>query len=415
LTRIFSNSDWTATARWVFPADGPPLERGTVTAHGETIVSIDRHGIRKPDIDFGNAGILPGFVNAHTHLDLTGLRGRVVPSSDFISWLTEVIRHRRSLTPAQIAEDVMAGVAESIAAGTTLVGDVAGSGLSWPALAHTDLRAVVFYELLGLPKTRAGQAWATACEWLRCHAATTVCRPGLSPHAPYSVRASLFQAAARLAKDRGLAVATHLAETPTEIDLLERRSGPFEQFLSDMGVWDPDGLVSGSKRVIELCGEVPHLLLAHGNYLKTDEIGRSSATVVYCPRTHAAFGHSPYPLRQFLDAGVRVALGTDSLASNPDLSVLEEARFVRERFPEISAQAILQMTTVWGTEALGWGRTTGSLVIGKSADLAIVALPNNEEPDPLDLVFRSRMPTLVTIFCGKLAWKSPEAPAWLPP
>jgi cytosine/adenosine deaminase-related metal-dependent hydrolase len=415
LISIPSNSDWTTTARWIFPAGSPSLERGTVTVSGDKIVSVDRHGIRTPDIDFGNAGILPGFVNAHTHLDLTGLRGQVAPSSDFISWLTDVIHHRRSLTPTQIAEDVAAGVAESITAGTTLVGDIAGSGLSWPMLVRADLRAVVFYELLGLPKTRAGQAWSTACEWLRCHALTATCRPGLSPHAPYSVRASLFRAAARLARAQRLPVTTHLAETPPEMELLEQHSGPFKQFLSDVGVWDPEGLVSGSKEVIELCAEAPNVLLAHGNYLKIDEIGRSNATVVYCPRTHAAFGHRPYPLRQFLDAGIRVAIGTDSLASNPDLSILEEARFVREQHPDIPGHTILQMATIWGAQALGWDTDTGSLSIGKSADLAIVAFPDRDDADPLDLMFRSRLPVVANIFRGKLAWKSPQARTRLPP
>jgi cytosine/adenosine deaminase-related metal-dependent hydrolase len=140
--------------------------------------------------------ILPGFVNAHTHLDLSGLRGRFGRPGSFVNWLRAVIRHRRSLTPEQVQEDIRSGIDECLASGTTLVGDISSQGLSWPQLAASPLRAVVYYELLGLPKPRAKQAWSEARTWLKDHSATNRCRPGLSPHAPYSVRRSLFRCAA---------------------------------------------------------------------------------------------------------------------------------------------------------------------------------------------------------------------------
>src|SRR5262249_9795499 len=158
-----------------------------------------------------------------------------------------------------------------------------------------------------------------------------------------------------------LALATHLAETEAELELLSTRQGPFVSFLTELNVWDPDGLARSAKQVLDLCAPAPRLLLAHGNYLDPTRTLPPQSTVVYCPRTHAAFGHEPYPLHRLLQAGVRVALGTDSLASNPDLSVLEEARFVHRLHPAIAPETVLRIATLHGAEALGWAHEVGSL------------------------------------------------------
>jgi aminodeoxyfutalosine deaminase len=391
----------TLTARWLFPVERPPLQRGTVTIGGGKIIAVEPQGCRTPDMDLGNAAILPGLVNAHTHLDLTGLRGQALPGKDFTGWLREVVQHRRTRTAAQIADDVTEGLKECLACGTTLLADIASQGLSWPALLSAPLRSVVFYELLGLPETRAQQAWAAACDWLRLHPETEITRPGLSPHAPYSVRSSLFRAAANFSGSRRIPLATHLTETQGEIDLLRSHQGPFVEFLSELGVWDPHGLVSGPEDVLQLADRASCTLLAHGNYLEPCAHIPSNATIIYCPRTHHAFGHSPYPLQNFLRAGVRVALGTDSLASNPDLAILGELRFVRERFPEIPGETLLRMATLSGAEALGWDKETGSLGPGKSADLVVLPLPDKEESESHQLVLRSGSPVVATMFRGR--------------
>jgi cytosine/adenosine deaminase-related metal-dependent hydrolase len=380
----------TLTARWIFPVAGPPLKNGTITVRGEHIGAVEPHGMRNADVALGNVAVLPGLVNAHTHLDLSGLKGRLQPSQDFIQWIRAVVQHRRSLTPEQLASDTLRGISECLKYGTTLIGDIAGQGLSWPFLAKAHLRAVVFLELLGLPKHRADQATRDAREWLNEHPATPTCRPGLSPHAPYSVRASLFEAACQLAEADQIPLATHLGETPSELELLLHRCGPFVDFLSDLGAWDPEGLVRTTDEVIDH-GRSVSLLVVHGNYLKPNQLVHPNRkiTVVYCPRTHAAFGHKPHPFREVLAAGGCVALGTDSLASNPDLSMLEEARLVRHSFPDFPGDQLLRMITLSGAEALGWDQETGSLVPGKSADLVLLPLLPNDEPDPHNLLFES--------------------------
>ena len=370
----------TFSSRWVFPVVSPPIHRGCVTVEGSSIISVDPPGVRNADIDLGNVALIPGLVNAHTHLDLSGMSGTVPPSDDFVGWLLGVISHRRSCAVEQTAVDIASGLEQALAYGTTLIGDIASFGASWDQLARANVRSVVFHELLGLPSERAEAALRLGSEWVDIHKPSETTRPGISPHAPYSVRDSVF----RQSVNFGVPVAIHLAESLGEKSLLEGRDGPFVPFLQTLGVWDPSGLMPSWSEIIHL----PYsstVLFVHGNYLPDHLDIPEHASVIICPRTHAAFGHQAHPFATFLNRGVRIAIGTDSLASNPDLDVLAEVRFLRRSHPEIGGDVLLRMATLSGAEALGWGDVTGSLEAGKSAD--IVAIPLEErDADPFDLL-----------------------------
>jgi cytosine/adenosine deaminase-related metal-dependent hydrolase len=420
------NLPWTLSARWIFPVTGPPLKRGTITIAGERILAVEPSGARGVEVELGDCAVLPGLVNAHTHLDLSGLRGLMTgrslinvasdrrgevnakpqatveasengqvaerattPTADFTGWLRQVIAYRRQRSPEQVSHDIRAGLAECIRTGTTLVGDISGDGSSWDVLKDAPLRSVVFREMLGLSTDRALGAWERFDNWLASHPPAPNCRPGISPHAPYSVRSSLFFAAAT----SGVPVAVHLAELAAEQELLVLRRGPFVPFLRDLGVWAPDGLAEDVGHVLRLLNGVAPTLLVHGNYLPPDTPVPENCILVYCPRTHAGFGHSSHPFREFLSRGVRVALGTDSLASNPDLDLLAEARFLHRLHPDVPGEVVLRMATLSGAEALGWADETGSLEPGKSADLVVVPLGKTGtivpggDPHPLVLDF----------------------------
>ncbi len=400
---------WTAKARWVFPVEQPPLQQGTLTVRGDRIEAVEPAGRRSADFNLGNVAVLPGLVNAHAHLDLSGLRGQVPPTPDFTDWLRAVIRHRRGQSPDQVRQAIQAGLAESLAAGTTLVGDISALGASWDLLADAPLRAVVFYELLGLPRERARQAWRDFSTWLAAHPATATCRPGVSPHAPYSVRAALFRLAGCLARRGGVPVATHLAETEAERALLRQGQGPFRAFLEALGVWDRPGLVRDFDEVLQIHRPGAPVLFIHGNFLDVRDDVPPGGTFVYCPRTHAAFGHPPHPLVRSRSSGsgphVRIALGTDSLASNPDLDVLKEVRFLSTCAPDIEGPELLRMATLAGAEALGWEQVTGSLRPGKSADLVVIPLPDEDAADPHRLLLESSFPVRRVLFRGR--WQPP--------
>ena len=375
-SRVFS-------ARWIFPVDQPPIPHGMITVADGVIVDLSPAGRRSADVDFGNAAILPGFVNAHTHLDLSDAAGLIPPTTDFTGWLRRVIEHRRKQSDDDVERAIATGIAQLVHSGTTLVGDISAQGASFAHLALVPLDAVVFHEVLGLSEARAEQTLRQAREFVgTCRSPRIVA--GLSPHAPYSVRPSLFRAAA----DSSLPVAIHLAETLDEIRLLDRREGPFVDFLEELGIWNPDALASGLNDILDLWrSRSPGPLFIHGNYL--DSNIDIPGSVIYCPRTHAAFGHRPHPFRELLARGVNVALGTDSLASNPDLDILEEACFLRRIRPETPGDLLLRMLTLNGAIALNRADDHGSLTPGKTATFVVLPLRNRESHDPHDLVFES--------------------------
>lgn len=392
----------TYTARWVFPVSGPPLPNGTVTVQNDRIKGVHPFGERRPDENLGNAAIIPGLVNPHTHLDLSGARGLIPPTDPdhFTDWLRGVIAYRRSRTAEQTQADIRAGLAECLHTGTTLLGDIASEGTSWDALAASPVRAVVFREIIGISHERGLESLRTLREWHLSRDDSPTCRRAISPHAPYSVRQTLFQAV------RGWKrlLATHLAESPAESELLQSSTGPFRQFLEQLGAWEPHKLAMSFSEVIGALWQSRPVLLVHCNYLPSDITIRPNQSICYCPRTHAAFGHPPHPFREFLARGVRVCLGTDSLASNPDLDILAEARFVRSRYPDFPGDQLLRMVTLSGAEALGWADECGSLSAGKSADFVVVPLPNADAPDPHELLLADHAGERRTLFRGE--WRA---------
>jgi cytosine/adenosine deaminase-related metal-dependent hydrolase len=201
----------------------------------------------------------------------------------------------------------------------------------------------------------------------------------------------------------------HLAETREELELLEHHRGPFVSFLSEVGVWDADGLIKGIEDLLQLSDGLAGVVFVHGNYLDRNLAFPRTASVIYCPRTHAAFGHASYPLRDLLAKGVRVAIGTDSLASSPDLDVLAEARRVHQLYPDVPPATVLRMATLSGAEALCWHEETGSLTSGKSADLVVLQLPAEKASDPHELILSRSATVQAVLFRGKWVYQNEDA------
>ncbi len=398
----------TFSARWIFPVSHDPIENGTITIAGAKILSIDAKGARLPDDDLGNVAIIPGLVNCHTHLDLGGARG-VIPPTDpehFTDWLKGVIAFRRCRTPEQTQADIRDGLAESLRHGTTLIGDIAAGGASWDALATAPIRSVVFHEFIGMTRAAVNAALTACLKWTNERNPTNTTRPGISPHAPYSVSRKLAASLRIRALFSDFPHAVHFGETLHEYELLAKHSGPFREFLEELKIWRKGSLSKElSSWIFPVTRSGPDLIV-HANYVAPTIPIQSNASVIYCPRTHAAFRHPPHPFREFQTRGVRVALGTDSLASNPDLDILAEARFLHHIRPEVPLAEFLRMITLSGAEALGWADETGSLDPVKSADFVALPLPDREAADPYDLIFGEDFPysNRRTMFRGE--WRS---------
>jgi cytosine/adenosine deaminase-related metal-dependent hydrolase len=192
-----------------------------------------------------------------------------------------------------------------------------------------------------------------------------------------------------------------LAETRAELELLELRRGSFVSFLSELGIWDSQGITRGVDEVLSVNQGPAPVLFAHGNYLSSYNSIPRNATIIYCPRTHAAFGHGTHPFRSLLAAGTRVALGTDSLASNPDLDLWAEAQFLHHRYPDVATATLLRMATLSGAEALGCEGETGSLAAGKSADLVVLSFSPQDRSDPHELILSPSALVQAVLFRGK--------------
>jgi aminodeoxyfutalosine deaminase len=400
---------WTLTARWIVPVDRPPLSHGMLTIRGDRIASVGERD--RADVDWGNVAVLPGLVNAHAHLDLCGMQGSGPPGDDFVAWLKAIIAYRPSRSSEQVKHDIEAGISQSIRRGTLVLGDISAQGQSWDVLVSAACRTVVFYELIGLSRDRARAAWTECEHWLRSRPASRNCRAGLSPHAPYSARASLLRAAARRAQREDLPLAVHLAETSEEIDLVKHRRGPLFDLLRGLNAWDESGLLDNLDLVYDWARGYPAVSYIHGNHLEHLERFPAEATVVHCPRSHAFF-HRPIdrllPLRR---AKVRIALGTDSLASAPDLSILAEARHLWRQAYGFSPADIIEMATLRGAHALGWGHEAGNLTPGKSADFIAVPLLGNSSGDPCLDVLETDAEVDTVVFRGARQFGERPVPA----
>lgn len=384
------------TARYVFPVSGPPIAGGVVSVAGGRIVSVgDKPGLR-PLRDLGNVALLPGLVNAHTHLEFSLLKQPLGdPQRGFCPWIREVVEWRRSRSE-QPADAIIAGMGECLAAQTALVGEIASQ--HWPVeLSLSPDRSpsgcAVFLELLGLARARWPSLIDAARQHLEQPSPPGLSR-GLSPHAPYTAAPELVKAAVEIAASHGAPVATHLAETVEELELLASHSGPMRTLLEDLQAWHADAIPRGIRPLdyLKLLAGAPRSLVIHGNYLTTAEIEYIAAqsqrmSVVYCPRTHAYFRHTGYPLAKLLASGVNVALGTDSRASSADLNLWAEAQFAAASHPGVSPAAIVRMATLAGAVALGRESDFGALEPGRVSAFCIVPLPDHQASDPYELLF----------------------------
>ena len=395
--------------RYVFPIDAPPIEDGELVIANGQIVGADRAAHGSDSLDLGNVAILPALINAHTHLEFSQLKNPLGAAGiSFCDWIRAVLAYREQ-HPCTASAGIRAGLDESVRAGTAMLGEIA----TCPPEKFSDYAStastVLFSEMIGLSSARVGQQLSAARKLTKKSASNIPqMHIGLSPHAPYTAHATLVGQVAQLSADRRFTVAMHLAETSEEIRLLRDQSGPIQELLAQRNLWEPSAFRKGMRPLdyLRLLAAAHRSLVIHGNFLDDDEIRflgnrPHRMSLVYCPRTHAYFGHPRYPLRKMLDFGVNLAIGTDSRASNPDLSLLSEMRYVARNFSDVSSDEILRMGTIRGAAALGADDILGTLSSGKHASFIAVRLPPQDQPDVGRLVLESELPLELVVFSGQ--------------
>ncbi len=384
-------------ANWILPVSAEPFENGAIAVKDGKILAVGkfrelRNEFPEAEIqDFGEAAILPAFVNAHSHLELSALRGFLDASeNDFSAWLLKTAQTRDGLMSAEDVElSAVLGSIEGAKAGVTCFGDIGKHALcGMKALQKIGLRGVSFQENdFGIDENLAQEKFLALKEKVEIlrDFETELVKTGISPHAPYTVSAKLFELLTDYSLQENLPLTIHAAESQMEEDFMRRGSGLMTRIFDKIGVsWRSPQLPT-----IEYLHQIGVLqakpLLAHCVCVSETDvllIAESGAKIAHCPKSNAKFGHGIAPLQSFLDKGVKVGLGSDSVASNNSCDLLEEARFAamlaRIKSPEIlkTAREVLELSTLGGAKCLNLEKEIGSLEAGKSADFVVVSLEN---------------------------------------
>lgn len=415
------------TAEHVLPISSDPIRNGAVAINEGSIAAVgpsDEIIAQFPDAkieDMGEAAILPGFVNCHSHLEITGMRGALDSvENDFRTWLLRLNELRAGMSDDEIAEAAYLGAMEGAAAGVTCFGDIGrNAGAGFRALKRVGLRGIVFQETEFSPDNRTADEdflkLAERFESLNSER-TELVGAGLSPHAPYTVGSRLFELIAQYSIINRIPITIHAAESANETELMTRGTGFFTEVYEKFNVEWNSPHCSTIEYLEKLGVLASRPLLAHCVQVTDRDIDRIAANggkIAHCPKSNAKFGHGYAPFDRFLDAGITVGLGSDSVASNNVCDLLEEARFAAltarnrpdsHRF--MTARDVLRAATLGGAEALGLENKIGTLEPGKQADIAVVSLSDPAQKPVSDveaaLVFSSNArDILTTMVAGK--------------
>jgi aminodeoxyfutalosine deaminase len=365
------------TASLFFPGDGPPIRDGWILVEGGLIAGIGSGGgfpDGVPVTRHPGCAILPGLVNLHCHLELTTLYDRLEAGKPFPTWVEQLRGYTAGLDDSNYRHAAQEGVRRLLAGGCTTVLDVGNTGAALPVLAESPLRAIGCVETLGLDPALAEPRFADAAARAARTQATGRFRPGVAPHAAYSMSPELLRRVIAEQRARGLPVTLHAAESREEAELFAHGTGPLAEYCRRIYPDAPRHKGTTPVRWLESEGLLPDgVILVHGNMLDEgdmDILARRGATVVHCPSSHRFFGHPRFPYEALRARGINVGLGTDSLASGDSLSMLEQMRLFSENYPEVPVEKVVAMATVNGARALGL-KDVGLLKPGYRADFAV--------------------------------------------
>lgn len=411
------------SAQHILPISAAPIVDGAIVIENSEIIAVGKQAEicdQYPNAvveDFGEAAIIPGLVNCHSHLELTAMRGALDSvEHDFRSWLMKVNALRSEMSDDDIIHAATKGAREGAAAGVTCFGDIGRMGQAGiAALKTVGLRGIVFQETEFSPDNRTADddflALAEKYERFR-EDETDLVKIGISPHATYTVSSRLFELIAQYSIINRVPLSIHASEAVDEMSLLTTGQGFFTEVYEKFDIEWNSPHCSPIEYLERLGVLSARPLLAHCVHASVDDISRiesNGAAIAHCPKSNAKFGHGVAPLETMLDAGVSVGIGSDSVASNNVCDLLEESRFAAlfarnrsDRKRTVTAREVLKTATLGGAKALGLDAQIGSLETGKQADLTVIALTHQAQQPVADieaaLVFSSNARDVVSTF-----------------
>ena len=386
-------------ASWILPISSPPIHDGWVAIEGGRVAGVGQDSQLPAiegavDTELGDVILLPGLVNAHTHLELSYLRDTVAPAGRFVDWIRQVMAARREFpdpSDPAILKGIEHGIAEARRFGTSVVGDISNTLVTHGPLAGSALAAVLFYELIRFRCPDPVAVVADASRALESLTRSDRVRTSLAAHAPYSVAPQLLRSISQIVRDHPeLPYSVHVAESREEVQFIASAGGPWRALLEELGAWDPDWAAPGLSPVAYLDREgfwAANAIAVHGVQISDADLrclASRGTTLVTCPRSNQYTGAGNPPVAQFYESGVRVAVGTDSLASTPDLNLFAELAAMRAMAPAVAASSLLDSATRQGALALGFAADYGTIEAGKVADLLAVTAPSHLGRDDVE-------------------------------
>ena len=360
-------------------------------------------------IELGNSAIVPGFINAHTHLELTSLHKSLNGNGNFTDWIRDLVTIKKDWSESEYAVSIRNGIKNSLKSGTTTVVDITRNGIALNELLASNIRKLLFFEIINFDPDTAEDTIKDFKELTSGISTNDLLSIGIFPHAPYTVSDKLYRECKSVSEECGIRIATHIAETKDEIEFLTSGAGHFATLLNDfkmLNKWKYPGLspINYLNNIGILNNEC---ILIHCNYLTEDEIGiieKSKSNVVFCPRSHQFFHHKEHPFSSLKDRGINIALGTDSLASNDTLSILDEMKFIRNCYPQIEPNYIFSMGTIAGAVAIQMDDHIGQLHPGYNADAAVINFQDTDISNIYDGIFSNDSECVLTIVAGEICY-----------
>jgi len=389
------------TAKWVLPITSAPIEDGAVRIEGDRITQVGSgHEVApragEESVDFGQSALLPGFVDLHTHLEYSVFRG-LVDDLPYTPWKLQVMRRSPMLEEEDWLSSARLGALEAIQSGITCIADMTAGRGSFDAAREAGLRGVIFHEVTGMDTARIRQVALqaeAALDALSEESSGTNLAVGIGPHSPYAVCAELYAACVEISRRRGLSLCTHLAGSRDEYEFVKYGSSELGNVFRQMSGWDdvpwqPTG-VSPVKYLEQWdVFEVPNCIGVHCVHVSRPDIDilhKYDVGVVHCPKCSAKLGMGIAPLGLFREQGARLAVGTDSPASNNVMDMFDEMRTglllqrgLSKSVEPHSAESFVRMATYGGAEVLRMTEEIGSLGPGKKADVIAVDLSQSHQ------------------------------------